>query len=637
MAINPHIRISTDIKTTESVLTIKNEHDIQQLESLGYDQLIPWQSIYDILKATAACYGDRPALTLVGEDPLNDAIQQCSHSELLALVTQAANMYAQLGVERQTVVAILSRSHFLVPALILGAEVAGVANTINYLLAPSVIAALLKAVNAQVLVCSGPQLDPEIWAKTLAILELADCVKTLLVLGGTASHETLTCLSVEALLAQQDDKMLHHMSLPTRTDIAALFHTGGTTGTPKLVPQTHLNQIHAAWSLAQSFNLSHQDIALNGFPLFHVGGTSTIGMSVLACGGHVVMLSPAGLRNPKVVQHIWRLVERFHATYIGGVPTSIGSMSEVPVENCDISSVRFAFTGGATLPTAIAERFEQRTGIPLLEQYGMTESVAALTATPLHGQHVRGSVGLRSPFSSVRILRFDTHSNKELPCAVGEVGSVVVYGPQIVQGYLNPDHNIGAFTEDGGLITGDLGYLDEHHYLFLTGREKDLIIRSGHNIDPIAIEEVINAHPSVRLSAAVGMPDEYAGEVPVAFIETQDPNVDIAELETYLRTHIIEPPARPRHLFLIDAIPVTAVGKIFKPALRELALEKKLTMLLQHYSPELQVKQLQTLVGQEATQAHITATKELLCSYQADVEAAIQLLPLSIQLYWEEK
>lgn len=635
MAINTQNNICTDSTTTESVLIIKDEQDLQQLESLGYEALVPWQSIYEILKATAHCYGDRPALTLVGDDPMADPSEQCTHRELLGLVTRAANMYSQLGVQRDTVIAVLSRTHFLIPPLILGAEVAGVANTINYLLAPNVIAALLEAVDARILVCPGPRLDPEIWAKTLTVLKHTQSIDTVLVLGEAAPIKGVNCIPLEPLLAQQNASHLVSPS-PKQHDIAALFHTGGTTGIPKLVPQTHLNQIHAAWSLAQSFNLSHQDIALNGFPLFHVGGTTTIGMSVLAAGGHVVILSPAGLRNPKVVQQIWQLVERYQATYIGGVPTSIGSMSEVPLNGNDVSSVRFAFTGGATLPSAIAERFEKRTGIPLLEQYGMTESVAALTATPLHGRHIRGSVGLRSPFSRLRIMKLNAALSTPQECAVGEIGSVIVYGPQIVAGYLNPEHNQRAFTPDGGLITGDLGYLDEQGYLFLTGREKDLIIRSGHNIDPIAIEEVINAHPSVRLSAAVGMPDQYAGEVPVAFIETHDKTIDIDAIAAYLRTHITEPPARPRHLFLIDTIPVTAVGKIFKPALRELALEKKLNMLLKRHCPALKLQQLHAVAEKDAFKAQVCATAEQRRLYQKEVEAAIRLLPINLLLSWED-
>lgn len=622
--------------TTRSVLKIAGEDDLQALEARPYPSLVPWRNMYEVLRATATLYGDRPAFTMLGDDPVNDPAQRFTHGEFFEHVTQAANMYAGLGASSGTVIAILSRTHALIPSLLWGAEVAGVASCVNYLLAPRVIAALLESQGASILVCPGPDLDAELWHKTGQILQHTDAIKTVLVLGDAPETpgfpKAVGWMPVEALLARQPRNELRTASLPGPHDRAALFHTGGTTGVPKLVPQTHLNQIHAAWSLAQSFDLSEQDVALNGFPLFHVGGTTTIGMSVLATGGHVVMLSPSGLRNPKVVNQIWALVERHRATFIGGVPTSIGSMSEVPLDGHNVSTVRFAFTGGASLPRAVGERFEKRTGIPLLEQYGMTESVAAITATPLHGRHVRGSVGLRSPFSRVRILRRDTREGWQA-CAPGEVGSVVVHGPQIIAGYLNPEHNEGCFTEDGELITGDRGYLDENGYLFLTGREKDLIIRGGHNIDPLAIEEVVNGHPNVALSGAVGMPDEYAGEIPVVFVELlPHAHVDMEALEAYIKDHIVEPPARPRHVFIVDAIPVTAVGKIFKPELRDRALMHKLRMLVESLCPNARIAALGPSSADDGAVLTLEAPAADLDTYRSALASALAQLPRSIGL-----
>ncbi len=398
-------------------------------------------------------------------------------------------------------------------------------------------------------------------------------LRLVLVMGDVPeSLDPLRYLSLQDQLADVSANDLK-AAPPGPDDRAALFHTGGTTGVPKLVPQTHRNQIHAAWCLSQLFDLSEIDVALNGFPLFHVGGTSTVGLSVLAAAGHLVMLTADGFRNPAVVNNIWALVERHQATVLGGVPTTIGAIAEVPVGGHDLSSLRFVLTGGASLTRAAADRFEARTGVPLLEQYGMTETVAAIAATPLHGRHVRGSVGLRGPYSDIRIRPLG-HEREPVDCAPGETGAVLVRGKQVVAGYLDAAQTQAAFTEDGFLITGDVGYLDEHQYLHLTGREKDLIIRSGHNIDPLSIEEVANAHPQVRLSAAVAMPDRYAGELPVLFVAAHDPDrFDLPAFQRYMQDHVQEPPARPKHVFLIDEIPVTGVGKIFKPRLRALAAE----------------------------------------------------------------
>lgn len=621
--------------TTRSVLQIVDEGGLKQLEALPYEQRVPWQSIYHVLQSTAHLYGDRPAFTMLGEDPLQDTPCSLTHRQFLGHVTQAANMYAALGAKRNSVIALLSRSHSMIPALLWGAEVAGIASCVNYLLTPRVIASLLDAEQAEFLVCPGPTLDQELWSKAKEVLRHTKRIKTVLALSDAPNLGSHACFQVEELLAKQSDSVLSISPLPQQNDVAALFHTGGTTGTPKLVPQTHLNQIHAAWSLAQSFDLTEQDVALNGFPLFHVGGTTTIGMSVLATGGHVVILSPSGLRNPLVVRDIWKLVERYQATFIGGVPTSIGSMSEVPVDGHRISSVRFAFTGGASLPSAVGKRFESRTGIPLLEQYGMTESVAAIAATPLHGKHKRGSVGLRCPFSSIEIMRLDNDLGWQA-CEPGQIGSVVVRGPQIFDGYLNPEHNTDAFTQDGGLITGDIGYLDTDGYLFLTGREKDLIIRSGHNIDPTAIEEAVNTHPQVGISAAVGMPDEYAGEIPVVFIEPiAGAPVQIEALHAYIKEHIIEPPARPRHVFVVDAIPVTAVGKIFKPALREQAIQHKLHMMVEKLCPSATIAGLTHSSEDQEIIVRIVSRHADHQTHRNNLILALSQLPIKVALDWQ--
>ena len=169
-------------------------------------------------------------------------------------------------------------------------------------------------------------------------------------------------------------------------------------------------------------------------------------------------------------------------------------------------------------------------------------------------------------------------------CDVGEIGSVLVRGPQVFPGYKDPQQNAGALLGDGWLVTGDLGYMNAQNRLFLTGREKDLIIRSGHNIDPAAIEEVANAHPAVTMSAAVGMPDEYAGEVPIVFIvRAPGKDLDVAEFQEYMAEHITEPPAKPKKVFEITELPTTTVGKIFKPRLRELAVQEKIRQLLRKY------------------------------------------------------
>src|SRR5690606_22733467 len=402
-----------DRKTTRVLRVLKNEQDISELEQSPYRELVTSRNVYEVFETNALLHGDRPALTVLGSGQPHDVIASYTYSELLAEINRAANMLYALGVRRRGVVSVLARTHARVPALIWGAETAGIASCINYLLAPETIAALLEAEEARILVCPGPDLDPELWEKTLTVVERTKGLETVLVLGGAADMPSERFHDLDLLMDAQPHDRLLCPTMPDAYDVAALFHTGGTTGLPKLVQQTHGNQIHAAWSLAQMFQLSEEDVCLNGFPWFHVGGTSTLGLSSLSSAGHQIILSPAGFRDTSVVKNIWRLVEHYRATVLGGVPTAIGSMSGVPADGNDLSSLRFVMTGGSVLPTAVAKRFEQCTGVPLIEQYGMTETVAAISTTPVSGKHIRGSVGLRCPYSEISIKKIGSDRSEE--------------------------------------------------------------------------------------------------------------------------------------------------------------------------------------------------------------------------------
>jgi fatty-acyl-CoA synthase len=280
-------------------------------------------------------------------------------------------------------------------------------------------------------------------------------------------------------------------------------------------------------------------------------------------------------RSKHVVQDHWHIVERFRATIVSGVPTSIAALAQVPIGSCNISSVRMALTGGAVLPKAVGDRFQMRTGIRLFETYGMTETAAAIAFNPGRGESIQGSVGFRAPFAKTRIVAVNS-SDMQKDCAPLAGGLVIVQGPQVFPGYVDPRHDQGVLTNDHWLITGDIGYLTEDDRLVLTGREKDLIVRSGHNIDPAAIEDVANEFPGVQMSSAVGMPDAYAGEVPILFVvASPDQAIDLRQLQEHIERNINEPPAKPKRVILLDSLPTTAVGKIFKPALRDFAVREK--------------------------------------------------------------
>ena len=563
------------MKTTRAARDVITIADIEALESRPYDELIPARTLIDLLRPTAHFHPDRPAITTVPGGGFFGRSSTISHRNLHKGVVRAANLFHNLlQASGGGTVAFLGPIVEGMMEALLGAQTAGIASTINYLLAADVIADLLSAESATVLVLSPFEADAAIWQKALTVAERAKSLRKIVVLGEKVSADA-SMIEFPAAVAGHRDDTLEFETQASRETVCALFHTGGTTGRPKLVRLTHGNQIHAAWSFAQVHGLNENDAVINGFPLFHVGGTMTVGLSILAAGGHVIFPSPHGLRDRDAIRTYWKLVEAFRVTIVGAVPTSITALTEIPVGNADIASVRMGLTGGAVCPKAVTERFFERTGIRLYETYGMTETAAAISFNPGRGTSLQGSVGFRAPFAQTRIVSLDPHKSGAA-CPPQTSGVVHVKGPQVFPGYVDPKHNRDVLFEDGWLNTGDVGYLTEDQRLVLTGRAKDLIVRSGHNINPTDIEDVANTFPGVQISAAVGMPDAYAGEVPILYaVAAPGAELDPELLQRYLEERVAEPSAKPKRVILLDALPVTAVGKIVKNDLRDRAVAEK--------------------------------------------------------------
>jgi fatty-acyl-CoA synthase len=562
-------------KTTRAARDVITIADIEALERQPYDELIPARTLIDLLRATAQLHPDRPAITTIPAGGFSGRSSTISHRDLYKRVVRAANLFHSLwqAAGGGTVAFLGPIVEGMMEAL-LGAQTAGVASTINYLLTADVIADLLAAENASVLVMSAADTDAAMWKKALTVAERAKSLKKIIVLGKVGPTDASMIEFAEAASGHRDDT-LEFETRASREMVCALFHTGGTTGRPKLVRLTHGNQIHAAWSFAQVHGLNENDAVINGFPLFHVGGTMTVGLSILAAGGHVIFPSPHGLRDRDAIRTYWKLVEAFRVTIVGAVPTSITALSEIPVGDADIASVRMGLTGGTVCPKAVTERFLERTGIKLFETYGMTETAAAISFNPGRGTPLQGSVGFRAPFAETRIASLDPHKGNTI-CPPQTSGAVHVRGPQVFPGYVDPKHNHDILLQDGWLNTGDVGYLTDDQRLVLTGRAKDLIVRSGHNINPADIEDVANTFPGVQISAAVGMPDAYAGEVPILYaVAAPGATLDPERLQRYLEERVAEPPAKPKRVILLDALPVTAVGKIVKNELRDWAVAEK--------------------------------------------------------------
>jgi len=552
-------------------------------ELRAFEARAPWEarvaaaSTFEAIARGAALDPTAPALTFLPNADAADAALVVTHQQFLGRVTQAANAFHELGVGPGDVVS------FLLPLLpqsfyaLFGAEAAGIANPVNPMLEAHQIAGILEAAGTKVLVCLGPVQGSDLWAKVERIRPRLAKLKAIVQVHGGGRGG----LDFDALVsAQPADRLVSGREIAPG-DVAAYFHTGGTTGTPQLVRHTHANQVYQAWVCGLMLRSTPGRSLLFGLPLFHVGGALTQGLATFAAGGNAVVLSSAGWRHPSAVRNVWKLVERFRPETFGAVPTILAAAMTVPLAGEDISSVKRASGGGSAIPVAVGEALAKFFGGPVLEVYGMTETSSVHTIAYLGRDIALGSVGRAVPYSRVRVVKLDAQGRDAGDCAVDEIGVVAMHGPGVFSGYLNEEHNRGAFVAPGWVNSGDLGRLDARGNLWITGRAKDLIIRGAHNIDPQPIEELLFRHPSVALAAVVGQPDAYAGELPVAYVQCKPgATADAAALLAWVREGTPERAAVPVAIHFLDALPLTAVGKVFKPKLRWDAAERVLAQAL---------------------------------------------------------
>ena len=550
--------------------------DIRKFEQYPLYERFPLKNTLQVIENNASRYGDDPALEFLLTGKRDEAPVTITFNELADKTRQTANLLSTLGLADDEALSIilptLPQSH----PLILGAQCAGIANPVNPLLESEHLAEIMTAANARIIACLAPSQHSDLWQKMLSVLPKLPNVHTVLMVhvpgltdpdAVTNLPDSVAVLDYNLAVSRQPAKELVFKRKMQPDTLAAFFHTGGTTGRPKIAQLTHGNMAFLG-QLAESLNhhLERQTV-LCGLPLFHIFGVIILGIGAFSAGNRVVLLTPSGFRNPEVIKNFWHHVARFKAGTVSLVPTVLSALTQIPVGEEDISSLQRLSSGAAPLSPVLAKRVAENFGVVVTNGYGMTETTSLISRAP--DNQPPGSSGLRLPYSQIRIAHIDgervTHD-----CAFGEAGVVLVKGPQVFAGYREEVDNKGAWVEKEWFNTGDLGYLEENGYLFLTGRAKDLIIRGGHNIDPETIEEPLNRHPAVLSCVAIGMPDPYAGELPMAFVVLQ-PGADVSadELLVYAHQQILERAAVPKRIVFLDEIPTTAVGKIFRPALRQ--------------------------------------------------------------------
>ncbi|MGY4664492.1 fatty-acyl-CoA synthase [Pseudomonas chlororaphis] len=540
-------------------------------------------STYELLQRSASRFGERTALTFLPQGSIQDQPWNISYAELFAQVTRTANALHRQGIRPGKAVSFLLPNLPQTHYVIWGGEAAGIVNAINPLLEPAHIAELIRASRTTVLVTLAPFPGTDLWQKVahlrerlpeleaIVTIDLANLLpepqRSAIQSQRPAMPEGV--LDFDSLLAACPADHLESGRVIQPDDIASYFHTGGTTGTPKLAPHSHLNEVAMAEIISLHGDYDSSDVLLCGLPLFHVNGVMVTGLSAFHRGARVLLAGPQGYRNPTLIKDFWQLVERYRVSCFSGVPTIYAALLQVPNDGIDVSSLRFAVCGAAPMPVELIRQFEARSGLKIIEGYGLTEGTCATSCNPQDGERRPGSIGLRLPYCEVKIAVLDSDGHYLRDAATDEPGNVCLRGPTVFKGYLQADKNQGLWLDGGWFNTGDLGRIDRDGYIWLTGRSKDLIIRGGHNIDPQMIEEALHRHPAVAMAAAVGKPDIKAGELPVVYIQLKaGASADPGELLEHAARHIHERAAVPKDVWLLEQIPLTAVGKTFKPALR---------------------------------------------------------------------
>src|SRR5690625_2457672 len=357
------------------------------------------------------------------------------------------------------------------------------------------------------------------------------------------------------------------IEIDPKEDLALLQYTGGTTGKPKGVMLTHYNlvanvQMCTSWLYKLEDN---REVVLGVLPFFHVYGMTTVMNLSIMYGAKMILL-------PKFeAEEVLKTIQKLKPTLFPGAPTIyIGLINHPNLEKYDLSSIEACTSGSASLPVEVQQRFEKVTGGRLVEGYGLTETSPVTHANFIWDKRINGSIGVPWPNTEAQIVKEGT--TEGLP--VGEVGEIAVKGPQVMKGYWNREEDTKkVLKDDGWLLTGDMGRMDEEGFFYIEDRKSDMIIAGGFNIFPREVEEVLFEHTGIQEAAVIGVPDSYRGEtVKAVIVPKQGQTLDEKELDRYCRKNLT-PYKVPRIYEFRDELPKTIIGKVLKRQLIEESIE----------------------------------------------------------------
>jgi fatty-acyl-CoA synthase len=560
---------------------LRDLRDIEEMERVPLEQrLLSWDANVWIRRGLDLA-PDKVAIRYVADGNPDSPAVNVTYGELKQRATATANLFHSLGVGPNDAVLYLMPTIPALYSVMLGSLAAGISCCTNWMLEPSHWVGLIRASRAKVVVALGPTPGYEIWEKLQTIrTDLPLGVRILSVqLPGDAP---MPDQDVELLASLQPADKLTFTRNARPDDIAAYVHSGGTTGSPKLVKLTHRGFSYKFWANTLVMAHTASDVIFADYPMFHIAGFFGRGIMAIADGMEIVIPSPGGARDKRFIENYWKFIAKFRISLLSGVPTTLAQLSKLPTGGADLSSLRpYGVTGSTAFPAEVARQIEKVCGVRMLASYGATEYTQNVAQPPRDGDPRYGSAGLRLPYTQIKIVDLDDTGRIVREHGVDDIGLVVVKGPSVTPGYVDEAANAGILLPNGWFNSGDLGRIDADGYLWITGRAKDIIIRGGHNIDPAVIEETLLKHPDVMLAAAVSMPDSYAGELPVAYVElVPNARTTADEVQAFAAANSPERSAAPKQIILLHKMPLTDVGKPAKVQLRLDAARRAFTAAL---------------------------------------------------------
>ncbi|HRO61053.1 MAG TPA: AMP-binding protein, partial [Burkholderiaceae bacterium] len=409
---------------------LRTEEDIRRFERVPLEERGLPRSTYQMLMDGCAIDPSKTAIHEFSDGSRPMATdRRTTYAELRAKVNQTANLLFDLGVGKDDVVSVLMPAVTESQFVLWGAQAAGIVNPVNWMLEPEILVQMFRAAATKVLVVYGGDEHAQPWPKLEAVVPQLPSLRAVVRAGGQrpcpAAIGDVEVVDFGASLDRYPADRLVSGRVFDPDDTASLFHTGGTTGAPKLARHLHRNQVFWIWASKYLSGPGAEEVRLIGVPIFHVAGAIVGCYGPLTRGAIIVLMTSAGYRHPTVVPNLWRIVEAFRASTVTFVPTLVNQLLSIPVDGADLSSVSYAACSTAPLSTAAAEAFFAMTGLRIRESYGMTETMAVTFITPSTDRPKVGSSGLRIPYQQARIVELDPHGRIRRDCGPGEPGLVL--------------------------------------------------------------------------------------------------------------------------------------------------------------------------------------------------------------------